>query len=102
MSQLRKHHDRIALDWGFPALCLPWVEELQKCGVKLVWFDGDIDRAREIFVQRGGIAVDRFENQTADIRTANFPASLNCVFIPRLSTTGLFLDAYQVTRMIFG
>jgi hypothetical protein len=78
------------------------VKELQKCGVKLVWFDGDIARAKEIFVQRGGIAVERFDNQVADIRTANFPASLNCVAIPRLSATGAFLDAHEVIRMIFG
>jgi hypothetical protein len=78
------------------------VEELQKCGVKLVWFDGDIDRARDIFVQRGGIAVERFENQTADIGRADFPASLDCVVIPRLCATGAFLDERHVTSMIFG
>jgi hypothetical protein len=102
VSQLRKHHGRIALDWGFPAHCLPLVVELQESGVKLVWFDGDIARARDIFLQRGGIAVERFDNQVADIRTANFPASLNCVVISRLSFTGVFLDDPQVTNMIFG
>jgi hypothetical protein len=102
VSQLRKLHDKIVLDWGFPAPCLPWVEELRKCGVKLIWFAGDIDRAREIFVQRGGIAVEKFDNQVADIRTANFPASLNCVIIARLSSTGIFVEDPQVTRMIFG
>ena len=69
-----KHHDRIVLDWGFPTRCLPWVEELQKCGVKLVWFAGDIDAARKMFVQRGGIAVEMFDTQVTDIRIANFPA----------------------------
>lgn len=102
VSQLRKRHDRVALDWGFPARCLPWVEELQESGVKLVWFDGDIARVKEIFVQRGGIAVERFDNQVADIHTANFPASLNCVVVARLSPTGVFLDDPQVTSMIFG
>jgi hypothetical protein len=102
VSQLRKHHDKIVLDWGFPARCLPWVEELQKCGVKLVWFDGDIDAARKMFVQRGGIAVEMFDNQIADIRIANFPAPLNCVLIARLSSTGVFLDDPQVANMIFG
>ena len=96
VSELQK------LDWGFPTRCLPWVEELQKCGVKLVWFAGDIDRAREIFVQRGGIAVEKFDSQVTDIRTANLPASLNCVIIARLSSTGVFLEDPQVTRMIFG
>jgi len=66
------------------------VVELQECGVKLVWFDGDIARAREIVAQRGGIAVKRVENQIADICTANSPASLDCVVIPRLSATSRF------------
>src|ERR1700741_2730740 len=52
VSELLEHHGRIALDWGFPARCLPWVKELEKCDVKLVWCDGAIARAKEIFVQR--------------------------------------------------
>ncbi len=102
VSHLREHHGRIALDWGFPARCLPLVAELQESRVKLVWFDGDIKRAKENFVQRGGIAVERFDDQAADIRAANFPASLNCVVVTRLSSTGAFLDDRQVTRVIFG
>ena len=102
VSQLRKHHDRITLDWGFSVRCLSLVVELRECGVKLVWFDGDITRAREIFVQRGGIAVEWFEKQIADICTANFPASLDCVVIPRLSATGRFLRKGWMITMIFG
>jgi hypothetical protein len=102
VSELREHHGRVALDWGFPARCLPLVLELQESGVNLVWFDGDIARARERFVERGGIAVERFDDQAADIRVANFPASLRCVVVARLSSTGVFLDDPQVTRMIFG
>jgi hypothetical protein len=102
VSQLRKHHDRVALDWGFPPRCLQFVLELQKSGVKLVWFDGDIAHARELFVQRGGIAVGMFDHQVADIRSANFPASLNCVVISRLSSAGVFLDDPEVENMIFG
>jgi hypothetical protein len=99
--QLRKHHDKIVLDWGFPPRCLPWVEELRKSGVKLVWFNGDIDRARQVFVQRGGMAVQTFENQITDIRNANFPASLDCVVIERLPATGKFMDNLRVADMIF-
>ena len=101
VSQLRKHHDRVALDWGFPTSCLQLVLELQKSGVKLVWFDGDIDRARQVFVQRGGIAVQTFENQITEIRKANFPASLDCVVIERLPDTGKFMENLRVTNMIF-
>jgi hypothetical protein len=38
----------------------------------------------------------------ADIRSANFPASLNCVVINRLSSGGVFLDDPEVENMIFG
>ena len=102
ISQLRKNHDRIVLDWGFPASCLPWVLELQDCGVKLVWFEGDIASAKDTFVRRGGIAVEGFENQMAGIRIAKLPASLDCVVVPRLSSAGVFLNDPQVKSLIFG
>jgi hypothetical protein len=101
VSQLRKHHDSVALDWGFPTTCLPWVLELQKSGVRLVWFAGDIDRARQVFVQRGGIAVQTSENQITDIQKANFPASLDCVVIERLQATGKFIENLRMTNIIF-
>lgn len=66
------------IDWGFPVSCLPLVRELQFCGVQLIWFDGDIERAREEFVKRGGIAVTNFDTQVAAIQNAGYPASLNC------------------------
>jgi hypothetical protein len=45
IAQLLRYHDRIALDWGFPACCLPMVKELQALGVRLIWFGGDVDCA---------------------------------------------------------
>jgi len=101
VEKVRQHHDRIVLDWGFPVSALSWVKELQNCGVKLVWFDGDVARARWVFEQRGGIAVGEFERQVTDIRHAKYPASLNCVVVPALSDSGVFLDHDQIERIIF-
>jgi hypothetical protein len=75
--------------------------ELQDCGVQLIWFDGDSARAREAFVQRGGIAVANFDRQVAEIQRAGFPASLKCLVVPALSASGVFLDQRQIESIVF-
>jgi hypothetical protein len=100
VAQLRQHHDRIALDWGFPVGCFSMVKELQACGVKLIWFDGDLARARQAFIRRGGFALN-FDRQVAAIQKAEYPASLDCVVVPALSASGIFLDQRQIESIIF-
>jgi hypothetical protein len=101
VAQLRQHHDRIALDWGFPVHCLPVVNELQACGVKLVWFEGDVVRAREAFIQRGKFTVADFKNQVDAIQKAGYPASLGSVVVPALSASGVFMDPRQIEIIVF-
>lgn len=101
VTRVRQLHDRIALDWGFPVSCLSWVQELQAQGVRLVWFDGDVCRAREAFLQRGGIDPANFDNQVKNIQRAAYPAALKCLVISTLSASGVFLDPHQIESMIF-
>ena len=101
VSQLRLNHDRVVLDWGFPVCCLPRVEELRVQGVKLIWFDGHIERARETFVQRGGIDVSNFDKQVEQVQQAGYPGSLNCLTIPALSARGVFLKPLKIERILF-
>jgi hypothetical protein len=101
VAQVRLHHDRITLDWGFPISCLSRVKELQAQGVQLIWFAGDVARAREAYVLRGGIAVTDFDRQIEAIQRARYPASLDCVVVPALSAAGDFLDQRQIERIIF-
>jgi hypothetical protein len=101
LAQLRQHHDLIILDWGFPPSALPWVEDLRQAGSKLVWFHGDIARARQVFVQRGGIAVEHFDRQITATSQAGYPASLQCVVVPALSGAGVFLDQHEIERIVF-
>jgi hypothetical protein len=101
VEKVRQHHDRIVLDWGFPVSALSWVKELQSCGVKLVWFDGDVARARDVFEQRGGIDLADFDRQIAAIQKVGFPASLDCLVVPALSPSGVFLDQEQIETIIF-
>src|SRR5882672_2420856 len=63
VTQLRQRHKRVALDWGFPVSCLSWVRDLQSRGVHLIWFAGDIARARNVFVQREGLSLTAFDAQ---------------------------------------
>lgn len=101
VMQIRQNHDRVALDWGFPVSCLSWVKQLRDQDVQLIWFDGDLDRAREVFVRRGGIDVTNFDKQVEEIQRAAYPGSLNCLVIPALSASGVFLDRRQIESKIF-
>jgi hypothetical protein len=69
--------------------------------VQLIWFAGDVARAREAYVLRGGMAVTDFDRQIEAIQRARFPASLDCVVVPALSAGGVFLDQRQIESIIF-
>ena len=100
VAQLRQLHDRIVLDWGFPPDCLSMVGELQACGVRLIWFGGDIACARKAFKARGGRDVGCFDEQVANIQKARFPDSLDCVIVLALSSSGEYLDPRQIESLV--
>lgn len=99
--QIRQNHDRVVVDWGFPASCLSWVQELRDQGVRLIWFDGEVKRARKEFEQRGGIDVTRFDTQVKQIQQARYPDTLDCLVVPALSASGVFLDQQQIETIVF-
>ena len=101
VGQVREYHDRVVLDWGFPVSCVLWVEELRRCRAQLVWFDGDVAVARRVFDERGGIAIEHFEKQVADIHNACYPASLDCLVVLALSASGVFLEHHLIESKIF-
>ncbi len=101
VAELKQHHKRVALDWGFPVHCLPIVNELRGQGVRLIWFDGDRSRARSVFQERGGLALSDFETQVAAIDTAGYPARLNCVVVQALSAEGAFMEARAIEHRVF-
>ena len=103
VKRLREQHDRTVLDWGFPVRCLSWVDELRSCGVRLIWFSGDIARAREEFKKRGAGKgpEDNFNKQITALQREGYPASLDCVIVPALSSSGVFLENHQVENIVF-
>lgn len=72
-SLVQAHPAGVALDWGFPPVCLSWVEQLEAAGVSCIWFTGDLMRLRERFIARGTIPVDCFDAQVAAIKRAGLP-----------------------------
>lgn len=52
--------------------------------------------------ERGGIDLAEFDRRIATIQNVGFPASLDCVVVPALSTSGVFLDQEQIETIIFG
>ena len=100
-AQLKERHKRVALDWGFPIHCLPIGDELRAQGVRLIWFDGDRNRARSVFQERGGLAVTAFDVQVAAIDAAGYPTPLKCVVVQALSANGAFTDSRTIEQRVF-
>jgi hypothetical protein len=67
VDKLGQLGQRVVLDWGFPPRLLYFVKEMKECGVRLWWFDGDHDRAREEFIKRGTVLLPNFERQMHQI-----------------------------------
>lgn len=96
-----QHHDRIVLDWGFPVSAFAWIQELINQGVRLIWFTGDVDRAREVFLRRGKGEVRAFDEQVAAIQNAAYPVGLDCVIVPVLSASGTWLGSDEIRERAF-
>ena len=93
VKRLREQHDRTVLDF----------DELRTCGVRLIWFSGDISHAHEEFKKRGNCKgpEDNFNKQVTAIQREGYPASLDCVIVPALSSSGVFLDQRQIENIVF-
>ncbi len=98
MRQIRQNHDRVVLEWGFPVSHASWVKQLRDQDVRPIWFDGDVDRAREAFVRRGGIDVTNFDKQVVDIQQAVTSAAAISL---HTSGTGPTVAAYISRTQLF-
>jgi hypothetical protein len=101
VNELRRQHDLVAIEWGFPPRFRPLVDELSAAGARLVWFQADIVRAREVFVTRGGMDVGLFDEQVRQIQDARLPAGLGARVIESLDPTGAFKAAHAIAEEVF-
>jgi len=96
VRRLEAAHPRVALDWGFPPSFLPWVEELSRAGVRIVWFSADPEQARKAFTARGGVDIGHFDLQIEAIRKANLPDAMTATTLETLGSDGQFLSPSQI------
>jgi hypothetical protein len=82
VARLRQLPQSVVLDWGFHPKFLSWALELQRCGVRLVWLEGDVEFSRQSFQKRNlrlGLPSDAgmadFDRQSTAITTAGLPGS---------------------------
>ena len=110
LATIRQNNRRIVLDWGFPASHFPWVQELQDHGARLIWFDGDVDRARKNYVERElriysaapeRELIEHFNQKWEAIQQAGYPGSLGCQVVQTLAATGTALDESQIESIVF-
>lgn len=101
VRELERHHKRSVIDWGFPIQARHMVDELQSAGVELIWFAGDLRRARETFVERGGIDVSLFDEQVAQIQGARLPNGLGARVVDALGAAGDYRNCEDLLREIF-
>jgi hypothetical protein len=105
VPEIRKHHHRTALDWGFPVRCQPIVEQFREQGVRLVWFDGDVESARKLYIERAKKEYAHedaatFDRQVKEIEREGYPGALNCLVV-RVLSAGAFLSHQMIDNIIF-
>ena len=104
--RLRELHGKVAIDWGFPpnGYCLSIVNEFRTAGVRLIWFKGNIDHARRIFVKRGGKKLKDFKDQVDKIAQKGLPAYLrpNITIVDALTPNGAIRSPRVICKQIFG
>jgi hypothetical protein len=68
LAALRRTHSRVVVTWGFvPQVQLPFVLLMRGLGFEWVWFDGDRDAARRVFLDRGTVPEAALDVQLAAI-----------------------------------
>jgi hypothetical protein len=76
------------------------VDDFKRVGVGLVWFSGDPSRARQAFIDRGGIDVAFFDQQVAAIDSAGLPAGLGAEVVNGLNERGEYLASELIFRQL--
>src|SRR6266568_3336978 len=70
-SEACKRTGNVVIDWGFPVRCISFVQGLTSHGVKVLWFDGDVEEAKRVFIGRGTVCVEAFERQMSDLTSTD-------------------------------
>jgi len=102
VKQLQAVHERAIIDWGFPIECLPLVTQFSACGIRLIWFNGDITHARRLFLERGGLDPARFDHQVSEIQRVGLPAGIEATVVDALTAAGEVRPMQELYAAVFG
>ncbi|HUU16595.1 MAG TPA: hypothetical protein VMW72_05555 [Sedimentisphaerales bacterium] len=75
----------VVLNWGFPTQFLYVVQAMKTAGVQIWWFDADYTIARNVFLKRGDVPVQAFDNQVANIMRDR--EQIESIFSPNILKT---------------
>lgn len=102
VSKLRELHGNVAIDWGFPVACIDIVHAFRNADVRLVWFRGNIEHARKLFIKRGGIDLQKFETQVDNITQARLPMGLEATIVDALTPRGSVRSMRVIHKQVLG
>ena len=94
-------YGNVVVDWGFPVRCIPFVMGLANYGARILWFDGDVPTAREVFARRGNVSLAAFDRQMSDLRSIHVPAQEGAKVIRVLEEGPRFLPHEDIYRTAF-
>jgi len=88
--------------WGFPVEALEHVQTLADSDVRLVWLDGDREKARQVWINKTGKPDTDFKNQVAaiDSRFTEIRALFRKGWVEILSTEGTWLSFEQILERL--
>ena len=89
-----KQVGNVVIDWGFPVHRIPLIQSLTLHGVKLLWFDADVEDARIVFTERGIVYLDAFDQHMSHLRSTNVLDEISAKVI-RVLEKGLRFMPYE-------
>jgi hypothetical protein len=94
----------VVFDWGFPVSHLSLVRELIAIGFVPWWFDGDRLVARQHFVCRNTVSVEKFDIQSANISAAwaTLLPSVGDRIVKAARTDGSLMGPEDIAAVVFG
>jgi hypothetical protein len=93
-----KRVGNVVLDWGFPVRCISFVQGLASYGVKVLWFDGDVEEAKRVFTERGTVCLDAFEQQVSSLISTNVPHAIGAKVLRVLEKGPQFMPYGQIYK----
>lgn len=95
-----KKFGNVIIDWGFPIQQMFFVHKLAAHGVKIFWFDADVQAARRVFANRATVLPSAFDQQMTALNSVNVPGAIGAKVIRVLEKGPRFKPYDQILKEI--